>query len=352
MTESSERESKPAVARVAIVGAGMSGLMCARKLLDNGIDVIVFEKSRGVGGRMATRRTAEGLRFDHGAQYFTVRDPRFESYVQSWMQNEVVAPWEGRICTLTNGRIEWKQDTTPRLVGVPGMSAICRSLAAGLNIQFRTKVDPPVVNQGRWQVSDDQGNQLGEFDCFITSTPAPQSAELLAAVPDLQQKAMRAKMRGCWAVMLAFDQSLELPYDGAFVRECPLSWISRNSSKPERGGDQESWVLHASPEWTGTFLEHEPDDVLPKLLDAFWQATGSAPRTPVYATSHRWRYAIPPEPLDSRCLFAPQFRIGACGDWCSAPRVEGAFLSGMAMADQVLAHADAFAQRQADFTTN
>jgi predicted NAD/FAD-dependent oxidoreductase len=345
MTESSERESEQAAVRVAIVGAGISGLMCARRLLENGVDVTVFEKSRGVGGRMATRRTAEGLQFDHGAQYFTVRDPRFESYVQSWMKNEIVAPWEGRICTLTNGRIEWKQDTTPRFVGVPGMNAICRSLAAGLNIQFRTKVEPPVVNQGCWQVSDDQGKQLGEFDCFITSAPAPQSAELLAAAPDLQQKAMRAKMLGCWAVMFAFDDSLKLPFDGAFVHQSPLSWIARNSGKPERGGDQESWVLHGSPLWSGEFLDNQPDDVLPKLLDAFWQATCATPSTPVYATSHRWRYAIPPEPLDSRCLFDPQFGIGACGDWCSGPRIEGAFLSGMAIADRVLAHADASAQR-------
>jgi predicted NAD/FAD-dependent oxidoreductase len=344
MTESSERESEQAAASVAIVGAGISGLMCARTLLDSGVDVTVFEKSRGVGGRMATRRTAEGLRFDHGAQYFTIRDPRFENYVQSWIQDGIVAPWEGRICTLTNGHIEWKQNTTPRFVGVPGMNAICRHLAAGLNVQFRTKVDPPVIDQGPWHLSDDQGKHLGEFDCFITSAPAPQSADLLAAAPDCQQKAMQAKMQGCWAVMLAFDASLGLPIDGAFVHESPLSWIARNSSKPERGGDHESWVLHASPDWTGDFLEHEPGDVLPKLLDAFWQATDAKRRTPAFAASHRWRYAIPPEPLDSRCLFDAQLRIGACGDWCSGPRVEGAFLSGMAVADRVLAHADAFAQ--------
>jgi predicted NAD/FAD-dependent oxidoreductase len=149
---------------------------------------------------------------------------------------------------------------------------------------------------------------------------------------------MRAKMQGCWAVILAFDASLELPFDGAFVHESPLSWIARNSSKPERSGDRESWVLHASPKWTSEFLEHESDDVLPMLLDAFWQATDAEPCTPAFAASHRWRYAIPPAPLDSRCLFDPQLRMGACGDWCSGPRVEGAFLSGMALAGRILSH--------------
>ena len=125
---------------VAIIGAGISGLICARSLSDHGVEVSVFEKSRGVGGRMATRRTAEGPRFDHGAQYFTVRDARFERYVKSWTQDGIVAPWEGRICSLVDDRPQWKESTTPRFVGVPGMSSICRHLAADLNIQFSTQV--------------------------------------------------------------------------------------------------------------------------------------------------------------------------------------------------------------------
>jgi predicted NAD/FAD-dependent oxidoreductase len=144
--------------------------------------------------------------------------------------------------------------------------------------------------------------------------------------------------------MLSFDRSLELPFAGAFVHDSPLSWIARNDSKPQRGGDQESWTLHASPEWTDQFLEEKPDDILRELLDAFWQATGAKPRKPGYAAGHRWRYAIPPEPLDDRCLFDAERRIGACGDWCSGPRVEGAFLSGMAMAGRVLAQVEALAE--------
>ena len=81
--------------------------------------------------------------------------------------------------------------------------------------------------------------------------------------------------------------------------------MARNDSKPQRGGNQESWVLHASPEWTGKYLDDKPEDVLPRMLDAFWQATGvNAPR-PSYAASHRWRCAMPPEPLEDRCLFDP-----------------------------------------------
>ena len=324
--------------RVSLIGAGISGLVCARTLLDQGVLVTIFEKSRGVGGRMATRRTAEGFRFDHGAQYFTVRDERFERYVKAWMQDGIVARWEGRIGTLINGNLQQKQKTTPRYVGVPAMNSICRHLAADLNVEFDTRVAPPELHEGLWRVSDEQGQPMGEFDCVITSAPAPQSAELLVAAPHMQQMAQAITMTGCWAVMVAFDHSLGLPCDGAFVHESPLSWISRNDTKPDRASQPECWVLHASPEWSSQWLERQPHEVLPQLIDAFWQATGVAPRAPCFAASHRWRYAISPEPLENRSLFDSQLGLGACGDWCSGPRVEGAFLSGIVMADKVLSH--------------
>ncbi|MHB0960402.1 MAG: NAD(P)/FAD-dependent oxidoreductase [Pirellulaceae bacterium] len=283
---------------MAVVGAGISGLICARTLVDHGTDVVVFEKSRGAGGRMATRRTAEDAQFDHGAQYLTVRDGRFERYVKSWLQDGIVTPWESRIGTLTCGRWEETQKTTPRYVGVPGMSAICRHLAADLDIQFGRRVAQPERDDDGWRLHDVEREHLG-----------------------------------------VFDRSLGLPFDGAFVHESPLSWMARNNSKPQRGS-QESWVLHASPEWTSTYLEDEPGEALPKMLDAFWQATAVMPRTPIYAACHRWRWALPPEPLPHRCLFDSSLRLGACGDWCSGPRVEGAFLSGMAVAGRVLAEVE------------
>lgn len=322
---------------VAVIGAGLSGLICARTLHDHGLDVTVFEKSRGVGGRMATRRTTEGPAFDHGAQYFTVRDERFERYVNSWIQDAVVAPWLGRIVTLTNGRVETKAQTTPRFVGRPGMSAVCRHLATDLNVRSRVQARPPERSGGLWHLSDQDGGDLGAFDYVITSAPAPQSAELLRAAPQLAHRAQATAMRGCWAAMVAFDEPVEVDFDGAFVHDSPLSWIARDSSKPGRGGSGECWVLHASAEWTATRIDANSEDVLPKLIDAFWQATAARRVRHRLGIAHRWRYAIPPEPLDSRSLFDPQLRIGACGDWCSGPRVEGAFLSGMSLAGQVLA---------------
>lgn len=287
---------------------------------------------------MATRRTPEGRRFDHGAQYFTVRDERFQRYVKSWLHDEIVALWDGRICSLSDGQIERKQNTTQRYVGVPGMNAICRHLASELSVRFQTRVGIPKLQGSVWRVDDTEGNPLGEFDIVITSAPAAQSAELLTGAPDLQRQANLTRMNGCWAAMLSFDSPLSLQFDGAFVHQSPLSWVARNDSKPRRDRNDETWVLHASPAWTHEQIDEKPEEVLPKLIDAFWRATGATPRTPSYAAAHRWRYAIPAEPIESRCLFDPQLNIGACGDWCGGPRVEGALLSGMAISGRVLAH--------------
>jgi predicted NAD/FAD-dependent oxidoreductase len=294
---------------------------------------------------MATRRAADGWRFDHGAQYFTVRDERFQRYIRAWTQDGVVAEWQGRIVTLTKGQVEPKVSSTTRFVAVPGMNAICKHMSAELDIKFDARVAPLERSSEAWRLRQDDGKLLGEFDGVITSAPATQSAELLACVPNLKEETAGTKMSGCWAAMLAFDQSLDLSFDGAFVHESILSWIAQNGTKPGRDDDLAGeakrgacWVLHASPDWTDRHIHEDPSSILPQLVDAFWQATRTRSREPSFATAHRWRYAIPPVPLEDRCSFDAELNVGACGDWCSGPRVEGAFLSGMAMAGRLLAH--------------
>ena len=170
----------------------------------------------------------------------------------------------------------------------------------------------------------------------MVAVPAPQGSELLADAPALAKAADRVRMTGCLALMLGFDGPIDVPCDGAFIGESPLSWISRNSSKPGRSKQPDTWVGHASPEWSQQHLEEPKDQIEESLRHAFFEAIGIAPRQAVYCAAHRWRYALPPEPLSERCLFDDQLAVGTCGDWCSGPRVEGASLSGMAIAGRIL----------------
>ena len=322
---------------VAVVGAGISGLTCARTLADSGLPVTVFEKSRGVGGRMATRRLDNGAVFDHGAQYFTVREGRFQNCVDSWQHAGLVQRWSGRIVSLHAQNPEQDKSSTTRFVACPAMNAICRHLAENLDVRTNTRVSPPTRCQGKWLVSDETGSELGRYDVVVLSAPAPQAGDLLQGSHDLASRASSVKIAGCWALLVQFPARIDLACEGAFVHDSPLSWIARNSSKPGRNSDLETWVLHASADWTQGHLDEPAEAIQARLLGAFWDAIGMAAVTPSYVAAHRWRYAIPTEPLPDRYLFDGDLNIGACGDWCSGPRVEGAFLSGAALAERLLA---------------
>ncbi|MEJ2580105.1 MAG: FAD-dependent oxidoreductase [Acidobacteriota bacterium] len=322
---------RSAADRVAIIGAGLSGLVCARRLAEAGISVQVIEKARGPGGRMSTRR-ADEWRFDHGAQYFTARDPQFSQRVDSWRHLGLVERWAARIAVLDHGSIEVKGDSTERYVGVPGMNAVCRHLAAGLDITYGTEVAGLEKSAAGWCLTDRSGADIGLFDTVVVSAPAPQSARLLEhGAPEIATQAHAAEMAPCWAAMVGFARPLKVAFDGAFVVGSPLSWVARNASKPGRPSG-ESWILHASPEWSQRHLEIERKHAADLLLESFNRALGQPVDLPVHLAAHRWRFALPTEPLAHACLAHPELRVVACGDWCGGPRVEGAFLSGHAAA--------------------
>ncbi|RKH42983.1 FAD-dependent oxidoreductase [Corallococcus sp. AB050B] len=325
------RRSAP-LPRVAVIGAGMSGLTLARVLTGAGFGVRVLDKGRGPGGRLSTRRSADGGTFDHGAQYFTARDALLQELVDAWGAEGVVAEWRGRIGTLTRGVVTPAKDSV-RYVGVPGMSAVAKALADGLDVRMGVRVER-VAREGRaWRLTSEAGEDLGLAEVVVAAVPAPQAVPLLAGAPALAAQAGAARMSPCWAVMARFDAPVAVALDGAFVEDSPLSWVARDTSKPGRTSG-ERWVLHGSPEYSAAHLEETAETMAPRLVEAFGQALGRDVRA-VEAVAHRWRFAMPSPPLDASALYDPALGLGACGDWCAGPRVEGAFLSGAALARRI-----------------
>lgn len=255
--------------------------------------------------------------------------------MEDWCQLGIAALWHGRIVSWDGGTITQKVDTD-RFVAVPGMNAICKSLAQDTEVVLNCRVAPPRRTHGRWELKDSAGEELGAFDAVIASAPAGQSAEMLSASKHLAEEAARVVMSGCWTVMIALETSLECEFDAAFVHNSPLSWIARNNSKPGRQSSFDTWVLHASPEWTEKNLAATTEDIESILLREFAQVVGSSSLRVAYQNSHLWRFALPQTPLTEPCLFDEEQLIGACGDWCGGPRVEGAFLSGIAVAERIL----------------
>ena len=330
------------VVKVAVIGAGISGLFAARTLADHGLEVQVFEKGRGVGGRMSTRRVDGVSRFDHGAQYFTARDARFKRYLDSWIEQGVAAPWPDverdaseQIVIFKNGEMTVSDKSHDRYVGTPGMNSICKHLATGLNVEIATRVERIERGERGIGLFDESGARLGTFDRLVVSAPAEQSSELLSDFPQLSSEISQIRMNPCWAVLVSFKDRLTDDWSGAFIHDSILTWAARNSSKPKRC-EGEDWVLHLGHQWSDDHWERDPAEVIDLALEAFWKSTGIDRQDVVASQAHRWKFAIPDNPSQDRCFFDRESGIAACGDWAGGPRVEGAFLSGMAAAGRLL----------------
>jgi predicted NAD/FAD-dependent oxidoreductase len=323
------------VKRVAILGAGLAGLSAARRLLDQGISVVVFDKGRGPGGRTSIRRA--GLwQFDHGAQYFTVRDSEFAKQVDGWLERGVVAEWKGRIVALVENAHLDESGARRRLVGVPGMNAMAQDLARETEVETGQPVSGLRRGTRVWHLLRDEDEESGPFDAVLITLPPAQALPFLKSTPELARQARRVHMRPCWAVMAAFAGRVAVDFSGAFVNIGPLSWVARDSSKPGRP-DGECWVLHAGPAWSAEHFDSEIVDVKRQLLEALATATGLEQLPmPQHLDAMRWRFAIPEEPLPERSYLDPVAGIGIAGDWCGGPRVEGAWLSGSDLARRLL----------------
>ncbi|MBL8954014.1 MAG: FAD-dependent oxidoreductase [Myxococcaceae bacterium] len=332
------RVSRPVrgrVEQVAVVGAGIAGLALARALTDAGHAVTLFDKGRGPGGRLSTRRGELGA-FDHGAQYFTARDERFARHVRRWAQEGHVAKWSPRLATLGPPREPNRPERAVRWVGAPSMSAVVAHLAASADARFGVEVTEVRRTGGAWELfAGEQG--LGRFSQLAVAVPGPQAAKLLGeAAPALAAEAGRLEFAPCFAVMATFTEPLGLSFDAAFVNEGPLSWVAREASKPGRAAG-ERWVLHASAEWSRAHLELEPAQAVGPLLEAFTVAAKVSVAAPRSALAHRWRHARVTAVHEARCAFDPELQAGVCGDGFGGARIEAAFLSGQALAGRFLA---------------
>lgn len=307
---------------VAVVGAGLAGLACARVLADAGAKVTVFDKSRGLGGRIATRRGPQGG-IDHGAVAVsseagackhTPHTQRFAEYLQAATVQGAAAIWP----------------EAQGWVGMPGMSGIVKPLANGITVQVGSEVTALTRLGGGWQVGT-AGGEIGLFDQIVLAVPQPQALHLLSSQPDMRQRIAGARMRAVWTAMVGFDRAL--PLTGAVIRRTagPVWQAVRNAAKPGRAGQGEVWVLHGSADWTAAHLEHDKPEAAALLLAAFLDGFGLDPVDPVWLEGHRWRYGLTEQALGAPFVHDATTGLSVCGDWCLGDSACDAFVSGSSL---------------------
>jgi renalase len=318
--------------KIAIIGGGITGLACARVLSAAGHNVHIFDKGRGPGGRMSTRRVTTDLGevgFDHGAQYFTARDPAFLAEIHRLMAVGAVGTWSGELVKLNNRDGQnTPLATEPLYVGTPAMNAVVRALGQDLAIAWSTRVETIAPAGSAWRLTSESGVDLGRYDAIVCAVPAEQVAPLLEGVaPSFAAQGKAITSLPCWAGMFVCERPFGIPFDAMRVENHPIiDFIAMNFSKPGRA-DIASYVVHARADWSVAHLEDSAEDVAEHLAAALLGYADSPPKV-IHASAHRWRYARVDTAHGPGCLWDPEANIGVCGDWLSGPRVESAWLSG------------------------
>ena len=322
--------------KIAIIGAGISGLTLANKLKGKA-DVTIFEKSRGFGGRVATRHI-DHYSFDHGAQFFTARTESFKEFLQPMLTAGVIAEWNARFAEITkDGVIRTSQWTNqnPHYVGVPGMNTIGKFLAEGLNINLNTKVNK-IRKNALWDLYNDKDEKLGSFDWVILTAPAAQTYDLIPDEYLGKQSILDVYMSSCFSLMLGFEQDINLGFDAALVRDHNISWISRNNSKNQRKNTC-SLLIHSTNKWADDNIDNDREEVIQDLLEFTSSIVEKELKHANCIDLMAWRYANISK-HNIRFDLDETNKLAVCGDWCIKGRIESAYISANKVYKQLLHH--------------
>lgn len=338
--EAYERKVDRAVAqpspRIAMIGTGLAGLLCSRTLHDQGLQIQSFEKSHRVGGRASTRIADSTIQFDHGAQYFTIRESVLSPYLESWCADQHLALWKGHIVSIDEPGSFREGSPLNRFVGTPRMESLGQHLSTDLSIELETEVAKVELGPNGYRLVSKTDRNLGEFDIVLWNCPPLQVGKLVPTSCPWRAELFKVEMVPCWAVMLAFENRWDIPFDGAFINCGSLGWMARDSSKPSRSTAMDTWVLHSTVDWASTNVDISKEAAIASLIEEAERVTNQKMPEPSLKKAHRWLYSKPMESLADQSLWDEVHRLGACGDWCGGPRVEGALMSGIALAGRVL----------------
>ncbi|MDX2244444.1 MAG: FAD-dependent oxidoreductase [Leptolyngbyaceae cyanobacterium bins.302] len=345
---------------VAIIGAGIAGLTCAQVLHQAGYRVAIFEKSRGVGGRLSTRRLHD-VRADHGTCYLSPRGDLFQAFIQALVAQEVVQVWTDRIDEIgQNGTLHTPEERSPRYVAPDGMNAIAKFLTPGLDIQFNQRVASLNLDPSQsWQLTLESTNssdgraktETRTAKAVLLTAPSPQVLELVtplvgsAVAPESVQQLRAVEFKPCIAVMAGYHTECLEQWQAQYgevkaiaLQHSDIAWIGLDSSK-RRTASQPVFVVQSTADFAQQYLDAQ--DLMPAgtaLLQSVASMLTPWLAHPDWLQAHRWRYAFASRPLATKYWVGNAIvpLVGA-GDWCGGMRVESAFLSGLEAA-QYLNH--------------
>ena len=316
---------------IAIVGAGLSGLTIANVIGDHA-EVTVFEKARGVGGRMSTRY-ADEFYFDIGAQFFTARNKHFKQFLAPHFSSGLVQEWQGKVVTFEKGKeMSDRIWFEPHYVATPGMNHLCKKLAENIKIHLNCDIAPlGEKSKHGWELFDKNGNELGCYNWVISTAPPVQTTHLFDNFLPQDSSLSQSKFLACYSLMFGFRKKWEHSWMAANILNSPLEWIAVNSTKPGRNHNLTTLVVHSSNKLAEAHVEDDLEKTEYFLRDELQQILKFDISDPEYFSLHRWRYALLDKPnsdkIKNEYYYDEVLQLASVGDWCSRSRIEDAWLN-------------------------
>lgn len=325
--------------RIAIIGAGISGLTMAKQLNDVA-EVVVFEKARGVGGRLSTRY-AEPFSFDHGAPFFTARSNAFKQFLAPYLACGLVQEWTGKVITLDpKKKVSDRIWFEPHYVPVPTMNSLCKALIDNIPIMLNCEI-VPIQNKTThgWHLMDKTGQSYGPFDWVISTAPSPQTRILFEKITSQDSIANHYNYSSCYSLMLGFQRPWNQSWIAAKIENSPLEWLSIDSSKPHRDKTLTALVIHSSHVWTELHLNEDRAEIEHFLRNELQSLLKLNVSDPSYSSLHYWRYALVNKALEetnkSPYFIDQERQIASVGDSFDSSRVEDAWLNAQELAIKI-----------------
>ena len=310
--------------RVAIIGAGVAGAAAGQRFKAAGYQVSLFDKGRGAGGRLATRRASLGdqtLRFDHGAPGVPVGSGAYGAWIERAITDGAAARWDGG-------------NPDAHIAGLPATKALVVHALDGLNATFGVEVEEVSRQADGWWIIA-KSTKAGPFDAVLVTVPAPQVPRLVAPHDlILTEAATSARYDPCWTVMLAYPDAADAAVRAAAgIHNAQDLTVIADHAKPMREGPPRL-VVHAGPERTKAELEAEKDH----MAAEFAREVGALGcHEPIFAVGHRWRYCRVAQPVHVPNCWGADGTLGVAGDWTAGSTAEDAFMSGEHAAESFIA---------------
>lgn len=326
--------------KIAIIGSGISGSNLAYNLSQtHKANITVFEKSRGFGGRMATRYN-DKYSFDHGTQYFTAKSKEFKNFLESFINKGLVKEWSGKFITLSESEKYDRIIYDPRYVCTPKMSSLCRHLIEKSDIEVKQNFKATSIikdDDNKWKIISEDEDCAG-FDLVISTAPAEQCIDIFPKRFAELKTLKKVKMQACFTVMLGFpeiefkNKFKKIAWNGALIKDSFLGWIAINNSKHGRDKGAYSFVVQSNNVWAEENFDRDSEKIIEEMKNEFFKLLKIDGNTE-YESFQKWKYANVEKPAGKDFLFDENLILAACGDWCISGKAESAFLSSLKLSE-------------------